>query len=220
MNPVVYEQIMSLLGLIALWAFWFYLWKPQRVDVLRHRLFALRSDLFDLAMSGAVPFDHPAYTQLRLLINGVIRFAHRATFPSFLVAAAQSGDAPPDALITWKRSVENLPDQTRERIFSIHREVSQALVNHVISGSIFLLGYISVRVALSIARSSLLLIVGKREIRNFTVARARLKVDRETDQVAKTAKVIESRVLREEQHRTQAEQRRNGNLKHPHAYAH
>ena len=122
MNPVIYEQIMSLLGLIALWAFWYYLWKPQRVDAFRQKLFALRSDLFDLAANGVVPFDHPAYAHLRLLINGMIQFAHRASFPSLVVAIAQSANAPFNPMAAWKKNVQELPEGERSQLPGISHE--------------------------------------------------------------------------------------------------
>lgn len=213
MNPVIYEQIISLLGLIALWAFWHYLWKPQRVDIFRQKLFALRSDLFDLAANGTVPFDHPAYTQLRLLINGLIRFAHRASFPVLVVAGVQSGDEQPSALKAWKKNVEKLPEDERKRLMAVYLAVSVAFAKHLIGGSLLLYAYVFLRVLYAAAKVAVLLVMGKRDIRNFTVSQARIKVAKETSQVARPgAEVIEARVLYEEQHRTGV------NIRH--AYAH
>jgi len=220
MNPIVYEQIMSLFGLTALWAFWYYLWKPQRVDILRQKLFALRTDLFELGASGAVPFNHPAYTQLRLLINGIIRFAHRANVPALVVTAAQSRNAPSNALAAWKKSTESLPEDARRRILEIHSNVSESFVRHIFGGSVILLSYVFLRVCFSIAKSCVLLLLGKRDISTFTIARARIKVDRETVHVASTAKVIEARVLHDEQRRVGIEEQQKARVKREHAYAH
>lgn len=214
MNPVIYEQIMSLLGLIALWAFWYYLWKPQRVDIFRQKLFALRSDLFDLAAKGTVPFDHPAYTQLRLLINGLIRFAHRASLPTLIIAAAQSSNAPSGALTAWKKNVQKLPKDERNQLLAVHTAASEAFAKHLIGGSLVLSAYVALRVLFAVAKAFLLLLAGKRDLENFTVSSARIKMDRETSHVAKAggADVIEARVLYEEQHRT--------GMKRQPAYAH
>jgi hypothetical protein len=213
MNPVVYEQIMSLLGLIALWAFWYYLWKPQRVDIFRQKLFCLRGDLFDLAAKGTVPFDHPAYAQLRLLINGLIRFAHRASLPSLIVALAQSGNVPSDALTAWLRNVQKLPEDERNQLLAVHASVSVAFAKYLIRGSFVLSAYVLLRVSYAVAKAFVLLPTGRRDIRNFTVSHALNRVEKETRQVAKPGTdVIEARVLHEEQRRT--------SVKLQHAFAH
>jgi hypothetical protein len=205
MNPVHYEQIMSLLGLIALWAFWYYLWKPQRVDVFRQKLFVLRSSLFDLAANGVVPFDHPAYTQLRLLINGLIRFAHRANLPNLIIASMQSEKLSSDSMDAWKKSVQSLPEESRKQLLAVHKEASEVFVKHVINGSISLCVYIGLKVASSIAKTVFLLVIGRKTLSSFTVVHARMKMDSEGRQVKVTregAQVIEARVLYEEQRRT------------------
>lgn len=213
MNPVIYEQIMSLLGLIALWAFWYYLWKPQRVDIFRQKLFALRSDLFDLATKGTVPFDHPAYTQLRLMINGLIRFAHRASLPTLIIAVVQARNTPSDAMMVWMKNVQKLPENERNQLLAVHTSVSVTFAKHLIGGSLVLFAYVLLRVLNAVAKAFVLLLIGKRDIRNFSVSRALNKVDSETQQVAKPGTdAIEARVLHEEQYRT--------SMKMQHAYAH
>jgi hypothetical protein len=203
MIPLIYEQIVSLLGLIGLWIIWYYFWKPQRIDAFRQKLFALRSDLFDLAANGTVPFDHPAYTQLRLLINGMIRFAHRANFAVLLLAAAESQSAPSEALRAWQNSVQELPENTRKQLLDVHASIFELFAKHIIGGSIALWTYIVFRVALSITRDCFLFLVGKKGLANFTVDRVRMKVDRDGSQATKAGvQVIEARVLFEEQRRT------------------
>lgn len=213
MNPLLYEQIMSLLGLIALWAFWFWLWKPQLIDIFRQELFALRSDLFDVAASGAVPFDHPAYAQLRLLINGMIRFAHRASLATLIVAARHSREAPSGALEAWKRSVQDLPEDARNQLLAVHAGVSGAFARHLAAGSVTISTYIVLRISVAVVRAVFLLLIGKKDLSYFTVSLARNKVDWERSQVAKVGgDAIEASVLNEEERRT-------GTRRQP-AYAH
>jgi hypothetical protein len=202
-----------MLGLIALWAFWYFLWKPQRVDIFRQKLFVLREDLFDLAASGKVPFDHPAYTELRLLINGLIRFAHRASLPTLILAMAKSNETPSGALSAWKKNVQRLPEEERNQILAVHSAVSEAFAKQVIWGSFLLSAFVFLRVSFAGGKAVFLLLSGKKGIQNFTVSRARIKVEKETSQVTKSgADAIEDRVLREEQRRT--------NVKMQHVYAH
>jgi hypothetical protein len=205
MNPVIYEQIMSLLGLIGLWAFWYYLWKPQRVDAFRQELFGLRSELFDLGANQVVPFDHAAYAQLRLMINGTIRYAHQVSFPTLLVVIAQSEHAPSDPLAVWKKHVQELPEDGRNRLLAIHNRVSGAFAKHLIGGSIILFSYVLLRVLYAGAKALTLLLIGKKDFRRFTVTQARYRVENERKNVARAGvDVIEARVLQDEQRRTGA----------------
>jgi len=75
------------LSLIALWALFHWLYRDYRVDLFRQRMFALRGQLFDMAASGRITFDNPAYGKVRGMLNGYIRFAHRVSLPLLLFAS-------------------------------------------------------------------------------------------------------------------------------------
>lgn len=47
-----------------------------RLEVFRQRLFSTRNTLFDVAATGVIPFNHPAYRITRKRINALIRYAH------------------------------------------------------------------------------------------------------------------------------------------------
>lgn len=74
--------IRTCLELVALWAFWHFIWKRYSVDLLRQSLFPVRNRLFDMALHREMGFDFdaPAYGALRNSFNSRIRFAHRITF--------------------------------------------------------------------------------------------------------------------------------------------
>lgn len=215
MNQIAFEQIISLLGLIGIWAIWYFLWKPQRVDVLRQRLFALRSDLFDLAANDAVSFSHPAYTELRMMINGVIKFAHRVSLPAVLLAAKMPRMEPNDYLSAWKKTVQKLPEDTGNRLLEIHEELSKTLTLYVIRGSLLLWFYLVVRITFALTTALFRLLIGKMALDSFTVAQAKHKLDREYMQSTRVTRIgaesIESRVLYEEHRRARS--------KREHAYA-
>jgi len=213
MNPLIYERIIGLVGLAGIWFLWYYFLKPQRVDSFREELFALRERLFDLAADGVVSFDHPAYAQLRLLINGMIRFAHRITFPMMVVAATQGRYAPRSEYEDWQASVQKLPEESRKRLLTIHVGVFRATMRQVIGGSPALWIYLAARVAFSAVRALLLLAVGRRSVSGFMAEHVRLKVSLEGSHMTIAAtKAIEARVLHDEQRRTGVEDK--------HAYAH
>src|SRR5438876_10530845 len=80
MNPADLSIIVqSLLSLIVLVFIMFVWWPAQRMDLFRQQMFALRDELFDFALDEKIKFDDPAYTLLRHLINGFIRYAHNLT---------------------------------------------------------------------------------------------------------------------------------------------
>jgi hypothetical protein len=131
-------------GLCALWFLLFRLFSDYRTDTLRDRLFALRERLFDYAADGHIEFENPAYTQLRRLINSLIRFAHRLTFTRFAMGATfmewrdQACDKEP--LIKWQRAVNELHDERqRNELRAIHTEVMIMVVRHLIYGSLIML---------------------------------------------------------------------------------
>lgn len=63
----------------------FHLYNQYRVDRMRQELFALRDALFDRAARGELSFDSPAYMATRTMLNGMIRFAHKASVTRVLL---------------------------------------------------------------------------------------------------------------------------------------
>lgn len=77
------QSLISIAGMLVLA---FALVNQYRIDALRQRLFELRDALFDDALAGRISFDSPAYKATRILLNGLLRFAHRLSLSRFLVA--------------------------------------------------------------------------------------------------------------------------------------
>ena len=78
--------IQSLISLAALLFLLLVLFNGYREDRLRQELFELRDRLFDEAVEGNVSFDSHAYQATRLLLNGMLRFAHRLSLSRFVIA--------------------------------------------------------------------------------------------------------------------------------------
>ncbi|MEO5338081.1 MAG: hypothetical protein H7841_14485 [Magnetospirillum sp. WYHS-4] len=76
MNLIVVLVAALLLLLLHLKA-----WQPLCNYWARQRLFEVRGRLFDMAATGQLSFDDPAYRELREGINVLIRFAHHITWP-------------------------------------------------------------------------------------------------------------------------------------------
>ena len=69
------------LSSIALFAAIRFIVEPTLNEGARQRLFRLRRDLFLYMAAGGIEPDSPAYTTLRMTINGALRFAERMTLP-------------------------------------------------------------------------------------------------------------------------------------------
>src|SRR6266487_2284230 len=115
MTPVQFisMSLHSGVGLLLLWVLIFHFWRQYRLDVFRERLFEIRAELFDYAAKGEVRFDDPAYARLRVVMNGMIRFAHKFTFTRvaivFLLRRRLEKLQPPDPLAEWREAVAKLP---------------------------------------------------------------------------------------------------------------
>jgi hypothetical protein len=130
------DVIISLVSLLALWAFYSVGYADYRRDVYRQKLFGLRNELFDLAADGELTFETPAYKTLRTTLNGFIRFAHRLRFGTlgtfvFLEERAKAKDAERFAM-RWAEEVAQLPPATASKMNTIfvktHRVAFEQLV--------------------------------------------------------------------------------------------
>ena len=129
-------------------------WRIYRIDSLRQKLFALRSELFDYAANGHVQFDRKAYTLLRLKINGMIRFAHRVSFARLFMSLvffhSSRTDFLPKILKEWQEAVNQVPSEVREKLLEMDQKMSVILVQHMVTGSPVLVLILGAFVALAL----------------------------------------------------------------------
>ena len=59
-------------------------WQQLIVDVTRHELFKIRNRIFLMAADGKISFTSTQYKELRETFNGLIRYAHKITFPRLM----------------------------------------------------------------------------------------------------------------------------------------
>jgi hypothetical protein len=71
-------------GLCALWCLWDFAIKSFFLDLLREQLFEIRSRLFRLGMDEKLRFDNDVYRQIETLLCGLLRFAHRVSFLTYV----------------------------------------------------------------------------------------------------------------------------------------
>lgn len=135
------ECVVGLAGLTALWALWYFFLKEQRVDRYREELFALRDELFDMAACGELKFHHRAYCELRLHLNGMLRFAHRANLVGLIIAVLRSRlrEDAPSGFAKWERALQELPDPTQSKLRNLHKRMIKLFMVHLFTGSITLM---------------------------------------------------------------------------------
>ena len=141
------------IALVCVLVFW--CWHNYRVDALRHRLFTLRDELFDYALSSGLAFNDPAYVMLRSSINRTLRFAHNISLPRVLLMASLMRCASFEGILAdhkrkWESALSQLPDEPRGTIENLHERVLLEIAKHMVFGSITLLILLSNYVAWSV----------------------------------------------------------------------
>jgi hypothetical protein len=149
--------VQSALSLIALAVVMFAWWPEQRVDLFRQQMFALRDELFDFAMAGKIEFDDPAYTLLRHLMNGFIRYAHNLTpyraLMSFLRWKLVSKEARNEWPISWEKALAKVPDNdTRDKLQEFHSKATMLVVSQLVLSPGFLITVLPVLLVFTVFR--------------------------------------------------------------------
>ena len=109
------NAISTLLAITVLAVVAFRFWPAQRIDLFRQQMFALRDELFDYAADENIGFDSAAYTLLRDLMNGFIRFAHNLTPYRVLMLLLQWKYFGKPSSSTWTQSYESAVNALGER---------------------------------------------------------------------------------------------------------
>jgi hypothetical protein len=134
----------ALISLAMIWILIAWLYRDYRVDLFRARLFAIRGELFDLAASGAVPFNNPAYYTLRTMLNGFIRFGDRVSVPwaiAVSMAIDEEAGVERDALKReldkrWSTGIEAVTDlQARAQLLALRARLHQEFAKQILFAS-------------------------------------------------------------------------------------
>lgn len=111
----------------------------QREDRFRDRLFALRDELFLYAVDENL-VDATAHENLRLMMNGLIRYAHRVSFGRAILLDVSRRwfgleDYVPRLYADWLDTVDKLPVDQAARFRSYHDTALLIMTEHMMSGS-------------------------------------------------------------------------------------
>lgn len=128
------------LVLAVLWLLVYSLWHDLQVDRHRQKLFALRSELFSLAATGAISFHDPAYTLIRKRLNAQIRFAHEYTLVHLMFLSLTQAIAPSPLLSSararWEEAVERVQSKAvQEKLRELEKISTLETAKHMVASS-------------------------------------------------------------------------------------
>lgn len=132
-----------------LWLFWSFGIKRLFLDIFRERLFEIRFEMFRLGISGELPFDSETYRTLETLICGLLRFAHRITFLTFLFSRIEQERAQKekdyvDIGLQISLMISRQDSKTQARLLKILQDLKTAIYVYMAFSSLFLLSLIIV----------------------------------------------------------------------------
>jgi hypothetical protein len=142
-----FSLIVSLALLLVIWR-WL---SGYRADHLRDQLFALRDEMFLYAFDQGIA-NTVAHENLRLLMNSLIRYAHRVSLGRLLLLDLSRRmfkikPSTPKLHVEWVKAVAALPPDEAQRMRTFHDTAMFLLMKHMISGSPFLWCAVGVVVA-------------------------------------------------------------------------
>jgi len=127
--------IISGVALLVTW----WLYSGYRADYLRDQLFTVRDDMFLYALDHGIA-DTAAHENLRLLMNSLIRYAHRVSLARLLLLDVtrrvfKLRPSVPALYAEWVEAVDALPADEGERMRDFHNEALFLMMKHMVSGS-------------------------------------------------------------------------------------
>jgi hypothetical protein len=115
------------------------LYSGYRADNLRDHLFALRDEMFLYALDHGIA-ETPAHEKLRLMMNSLIRYAHRVSLARLMLLeisrrVLKLKPSLPATYIEWVEAVKALPPDEAERMREFHAKAMLLIMTHMITGS-------------------------------------------------------------------------------------
>jgi hypothetical protein len=115
------------------------LYSGYRADNLRDHLFTLRDEMFLYALDHGIA-ETPAHENLRLMMNSLIRYAHRVSLARLMLLEISRRvfklkPSLPAMYIEWVEAVKALPPNEEERMREFHSKAMLLIMTHTITGS-------------------------------------------------------------------------------------
>lgn len=137
--------LIAVAAVSGLWFLWSHGLKPLFLDMFRERIFEIRFRLFQLGSTGELPFDSDAYRALETLFCGLLRFAHRVMFSTYVLSSVEQARArkeDPNYIDVSKQialKVSRLKPETQQKIGSIMNDARTALLLYIAFTSLIFL---------------------------------------------------------------------------------
>lgn len=135
--------IECVISLLILGGLWYFLVPDYRCDKFRQDMFDLRDEMFDFIANSEIGFENQAYIELRLLMNALIRFAHRLTLLQVLVLVTFHPKEATDPLDFSERLGRGLGGlkrgATRDALKKYHQRAMCLVGLHLLNGSLVVL---------------------------------------------------------------------------------
>ena len=151
----------SVLGLIAVG----YLFRSYQLDAFREQVFALREEVFLYAIDHRL-IDSQAYRGFRALLNGTLRYAHKATFPHMVLLAVMKrvfklpADRENDPMKAWVKALDDLCPEQKAEFLRFNNAAATLFVKRIAFSSV-LFWVFAISVALPLVISDRLLTNGQ-----------------------------------------------------------
>ena len=132
---------------ISAWVL-FYEYPRSAIELTRNELFSLRDELFELGQKGEIPFDSDAYTILRGLLNGMIRYAHDISgtqlIATQLIRSKSATHYSDHIKSSWNQAQSALPAKSRSEASRIMTRATDAMFGLIVGRSVLLSTFFSV----------------------------------------------------------------------------
>jgi hypothetical protein len=125
MTNSVYFTI-GLVAFLGLCFMWDIALKELFLNMFRERVFGLRFELFEMGVSGELPFDDDTYRSVEILLCSVLRYAYRFTWLRFYLWEKEQNQA------KQEKNYEDLGQQLSLKISRTEPAV-QAKLNSVVA---------------------------------------------------------------------------------------
>lgn len=122
---------------------WHFGWRRTALDTCRDHLFDLREQVRDHFLAHGIPLSHPAYKQLRDMLNGYLRYTEDATLISFVCRTAHLMDDTElcEALrVQSQARYSTFDEPTRKFADTIRRQAGEAMLVYMASTAPIFLG--------------------------------------------------------------------------------
>lgn len=123
------------LALLGCYAGWRLVLVPTFNDEFRQRLFELRRELFEFAGTESLPYNDPAYVEVRTMMNGMLRFGHEVTFVR-MIWSLRPRDVSAEVKERYRLMFDELPEPARSLLTRIRSEIFTAALKRSIVTSL------------------------------------------------------------------------------------